>query len=128
MTDKVTMTKEEPAKEPPNIFRAAMNDDVRELALALQDGQSLSDQDPERLLMTPLHIAASVGSNTFLREASSHDSFDPWIRDANLRRPVEHASAYRNGEGHKILTAAMYADLFEPDGGTVDFPGDSPEP
>ena len=122
------MNKQEPAKEPPNIFRAAANDDPQELALALQDGQSLSEQDPHRLLMTPVHVAASYGSNAFLRAASSHATFDPWIRDANLRRPVEHASAYRNGEAHKILTDAMYADFSDSDGDRVDFPGGDPIP
>lgn len=107
------MNQQEPAKGPPSIFRAATNNDVAELALALQDGQTLSDQDPDNLLMTPVHVAALNDSAAFLDAAKDHASFDPWIRDANLRRPIEHASAFRGGDSFRILSNTMFGDLFD---------------
>ena len=34
----------------------------------------------------------------------------------------------RQAEAHKILTDAVYADLFDPDGEQVSFPGGNPSP
>ncbi|MFV0293739.1 MAG: hypothetical protein ACK5II_11230 [Paracoccus sp. (in: a-proteobacteria)] len=116
----------DPKQTPPDIFRAAQNNDVAELLAALEDGQSLSTQDPERLMMTPVHIAAARSSNDFLGVASQHETFNPQIRDANLRVAADHASAYNNAVGHKILTDAMYADLFAPDNRHIDYTDNEP--
>jgi len=111
---------------PPDIFKAAENDDLVELNLALADGQSLSTQDPLRLEMTPLHVAALERSNNFLAAAVQNETCDPWIRDSNLRTAMDHAQAFNNTEGMKILYDPMYAYLAEPDGEVVEFPGGEP--
>lgn len=114
--------------EPPDIFRAAVNNDVTELKAALDDGQSLSFRHPSKLLMTAVHVAAARKSNDFLQAASDHQTFDPWIRDANGRLPADHAMAYRNREAETLLTKAMYAHLYDGSGGVVDFPSGTPSP
>lgn len=92
---------------PPDIFRAAAENDISELVSALQEGQLLSEQRVDLLNMTPLHVACINWSNDFLAAASQHHSFDPWIRDDNLRTPFDHASARRNRPAQKTLLAFM---------------------
>lgn len=96
---------------PPDIFHAAEHNDVEELMAALSTGQTLSDQSSMRLNMTPVHIAAAKHSNDFLAAAQHEESFDPWIRDDNLRVAHDHAMAFNNQEGMRILHARMYAHL-----------------
>jgi len=111
---------------PPDIFHAAVTNNVDELHRALDDGQSLSAQDSFRLDMTPTHLAAGKHSNDFLEAAAKHESFNPWIRDANLRTPFDHARAFNNVDGMKILYDPMYSDLRKPKGEVVEFPGTEP--
>lgn len=109
-----------PEREPPDIFRAAQNDDVHELNLAIHDGQSLTDRNEYLSNMTPLHVACVHSSNAFLVAASELESFDPWLRDDNLRVPFDHASARSNKEAQRLLFEEMYKGLT----GTVhSFPG-----
>ena len=97
-----------------DIFRAALDDDLAELAAARGEGQRLTDADP-MTLMTPLHIAASRHSNQFIAEALKDDSCDPFQRDANDRTAWDHALAHNNIEGCELLRIAMSAHLYERD-------------
>lgn len=100
-----------PKDTPPDIFRAARNNDVAELQAALSEGQSLATQDSTLLMKTPVHVAAAEHSNDFLAAAAHHDSFDPWVRDDNERVAYDHASAFNNKDGMEILFDTMYSDL-----------------
>lgn len=115
-----------PEETPPDIFRAARNDDVAELLAALAEGQSLATQNPDLLLMTPVHVAAARKSNEFLAAASHHESFDPHIRDANQRTAIDHANAHMNERGHEILFDTMYGDLHAPDNRHIDYSDNAP--
>jgi ankyrin repeat protein len=77
---------------PPDLFRAARNNDIVELAAAIQDGQSLDEVQDEQSGLTPIHVACINQSVEFLRAAVQY-KFDPWIRDANMRTPLDHARA-----------------------------------
>ena len=100
-------------RSPPNIFDAAHDNDVGQLLAAIKDGQSLSSRDGLILCRTPLHVAACRHSNDFLAAASQDRSFDPWLRDHNLRLPIDNAIACNNKRGSEILYKAMYAHLHE---------------
>ena len=91
----------------PDIFRAAQENDIVELARAIEAGQLLSEQRRDLLNMTPVHIACLSASNDFLAAAAQHFSFDPWIRDDNQRTPFDHASARRNKKAQEILLGFM---------------------
>lgn len=97
---------------PPDIFRAALENDVGELISALSDGQLLSEQRSALLNMTPLHVACINASNDFLSAAAQHNSFDPWIRDDNLRTPFDHASARKNRQAQRTLLEFMEKRTF----------------
>ena len=84
--------KPEGQPEPPDIFRAAANDDPIELVAALADGQSLDAQHREFYRMTPMHLACVRKSLNFLDVALSHQ-FNAWVRDANGRLSMDHAVA-----------------------------------
>lgn len=88
----VSIKYEEDNFEPPDIFRAASNNDVDELRRALADGQSLDTHHLEFYRMTPMHIACVRKSADFLHEALSHE-FNAWTRDANGRISMDHAIA-----------------------------------
>lgn len=81
------------ADEPPDIFRAAENNDVEELLRALEDGQSLTDRKPDLANVNPVHLACIKSSVEFILVAVQQDSFDPWARDDNMRTAFDHASA-----------------------------------
>ncbi|WP_195820651.1 hypothetical protein [Roseobacter sp. MH60115] len=115
----------QPRRRDPNLFRAALNDDVGEMLDALSQGQSLSTQDDERLNFTPVHIAAERSSNKFLAAAAQHPSFDPWVKDANDRVPWDHARAFNNVKGMKLLHDSMYNDL-KPDPSRLDYSDNEP--
>ena len=100
------------SRRPPDIFRAARNNDIAELARALGDGQLLSDQKADLVNMTPVHVACLNTSNDFLAAAAQHHSFDPWIRDDNLRTPFDHASARNNRRAQRILLDFMSTRTF----------------
>lgn len=93
-------------KRPPDIFRAAQENDLDELARAFADGQLLTEKRKRLVGMTPLHVACLNTSNDFLAAASQHHSFDPWIRDDNLRTPFDHASARCNQRAQKFCLKA----------------------
>lgn len=78
--------------EPPDIFRAAANDDPDELAAALADGQSLDSHHREFYGMTPMHVACVHKSVNFLGEALQNE-FNAWSRDLNGRLSMDHAVA-----------------------------------
>ncbi|WP_373354492.1 hypothetical protein [Pseudoroseicyclus sp. CXY001] len=91
----------------PDIFRAAVENDIGELSRALAEGQTLDQVSTNRLHMTPLHLACIHSSNDFLLAASRHKSFDPWARDDNMRTPWDHAAAKRNLEAQSLLLSVM---------------------
>src|SRR3546814_5864383 len=75
-------------REPPDIFRAAINDDVRELRAALSEGQSLDTPNRLHYGMTPVHLACAKHSLNFIDEALK-ETFNAWARDL---RSEEHTS------------------------------------
>lgn len=93
-------------KTPPNIFNAALNDDVSEMFAALNDGQKLDDKD-EIGNFTPIHVAIIRESANFLKYAMDYD-FNPWIRDLNDRLAFDHASALGMKDIQKRLYRKMY--------------------
>lgn len=95
-------------KEDPDIFRAAAEDDVGEMARALNDGQSL-DQFDAGNSTTPLHIACANRSRNFLRAALEH-TFNPWVRDRNGRLAIDHAVANGITDVQEALFHRMYPD------------------
>lgn len=101
----IDMTK----REPPDIFRAAREDDVLEMELALQDGQSLSAA-AESTELTPVHVAAMRGSVNFLRAAMAHDPNTAWMQDGQLRTPFDHAAARKDRQSMAYLHNAMYPE------------------
>ena len=108
-------------EEPPDIFRAAKNDDVAEMEAARRAGQTLQDQD-SIIGFTPIHVAAIEGSLRFVEAATKTGEVDPWIRDNNLRLAVDHAAAFNRVEIQKILIASMYVELEPPPENVVGFP------
>lgn len=96
-------------EEPPDIFRAARDDDIYELRLALKDGQSIRSSQPVTSL-TPLHIAAMRGSVRFVKVAMAHDPGAAWLQDGQLRTPFDHAAARRDRQSMAYLHNAMYPE------------------
>lgn len=92
---------------PPDIFRAAANDDPIELVAALADGQSLDSQSGEFYRMTPVHIACVHQSTNFLEVALKHN-FNAWTRDGNGRISMDHAVAQGLEEVADDLLAKLY--------------------
>lgn len=86
------VSKQSTMPEPPDIFRAAANDDPEELAAALAEGQSLDTHHREFYEMTPMHIACVRKSENFLRTALQTE-FNAWSRDLNGRLSMDHAVA-----------------------------------
>lgn len=115
-------------KRPPDLFIAAVNNDVFEMEAALREGQSLSFRNPTDLLFTPVHVAASKGSLDFIQAAASHETFDVWARDANGRVAADHALAHRKTEVEQFLTHKMYAHLFDTTIPSPAVPDDEPQP
>lgn len=109
----------------PDIFHAAEVDDPAELAAARAEGQSLSDVDPV-MGQTPLHVAAMRRSNRFIEAALQDESCDPHAMDANQYRAWDHAYAYNNMEGCRLLNEAMYAHLHAPDDRYIDYSDNEP--
>ena len=94
-------------EEPPDIFRAARDDDLYELRMALEDGQSLRSSQPSTAL-TPIHVAAMRGSVAFLKVAMEQDAGSSWLQDAQLRTPFDHAASRRDRQSMAYLHNAMY--------------------
>lgn len=95
---------------PPDLFRAAVDDNVLEMEAALDDGQSLSEQRPSDG-MTPVHLAAAAGSCNFISYAADIAPENMWIRDFNDLRPYEHALARRDRLIMTYISNAMYPEL-----------------
>ena len=94
-------------EKPPDIFKAAYENDIYELARALDVGQRLTDRRKDLSGMTPVHVACLSSSNAFLAACVWHNSFDPWLRDDNLRTPFDHASARCNIRAQELLIRTM---------------------
>ncbi|QAX31066.1 ankyrin repeat domain-containing protein [Leisingera sp. NJS204] len=103
-------------EEPPDIFKAARDDDLYELRMALEDGQSLRTSQPTTAL-TPIHVAAMRGSVGFLKLAMEKDAGSSWLQDAQLRTPFDHAASRQDRQSMAYLHNAMYptANLPIPD-------------
>lgn len=99
--------------DPPNIFRAARNNDPLELALALQDGQTLNDTEDPVMLLTPIHEACISRSTSFLSAAMGVE-FDPWQRDGMQRLAIDHARVENLTDFSKYLHQLMYPNEPEP--------------
>jgi hypothetical protein len=108
-------------RKPPDIFRAARNDDPIELAAALQCGQTLDDVESDIIRMTPMHVACVSRSRNFLRVACQME-FDPWIRDANQRLVIDHARAQGLKDVQKAAFAKMYPPGWADDAQVTPFP------
>lgn len=65
---------------PANLFLAARLDDVEMFDEALQGGQPINDIHPLNG-KTPLHVAASWGSENVIDRISEIPGVDPWIFD-----------------------------------------------
>src|SRR3546814_18584175 len=75
-------------REPPDIFRAAINDDVRELRAALSEGQSLDTPNRLHYGMTPVSLACAKPSLTLIYDALKA-TFTAWTRDLGVRLSVD---------------------------------------
>ena len=106
----------------PDLFRAAKENNIEEMADALEEGETLSDHRPDMLNMTPIHVACIYSSNKFLAAASNHETFDPWVRDDNLRLAFDHASAKKNKVAMNLLHAKMYPADWDKQGEVIEFP------
>lgn len=94
-------------KQPPDIFRAALNDDPIELRAALADGQSLDYQHRRFYNMTPMHLACAKHSLEFLKVAIS-EKFNAWARDSDGRVSMDYAVAEGLDEVAEELLAKLY--------------------
>jgi hypothetical protein len=121
MVKSYLMTDQGERRDPPDIFRAARNDDVRELFLSIQNGQSLNDQEYETGY-TPVHLACMAKSSSFMDACLDLD-FDPWIRDSASRIAFLYAWASSFPEGQKILFDKMYPPGWEREAEVTPFPG-----
>lgn len=92
---------------PPDIFKAASDNDVLELRLAINDGQSLRATQLATGF-TPVHVAAMRGSVAFIKAAMELDPDTSWMQDIALRTPFDHAAARRDREAMSYLHSAMY--------------------
>ena len=104
-----------------DIFRAALLDDVSEMARAISQGQTINDIEKESG-MNAVHIAAWNGSLNFMAVAVNDPIFDPWIRDPSGNTAFQYASSRNDREMMRILGNAMY-----PYGGQNPVPSQSPE-
>ncbi len=95
------------AKRPPDIYQAAIDDDVAELARALEDGQKL-DELRKGYVTTAVHLACAHRSMSFLEVAMGHD-FNPWVRDQNDRLAMDHAIAQRL----TAIAEGLYSKMYE---------------
>lgn len=100
---------EDGARNPPDIFKAARQDDPAALASAKMRGESLAQSRPWSG-HTPLHVAAIYGSSVFLRAALAYEDADPWIRDRGGKRPFEHAADRDDVVSMRLLHEAMYPE------------------
>ncbi|MBJ3763859.1 ankyrin repeat domain-containing protein [Maribius pontilimi] len=94
-------------EDPPDIFKAARDNDILELRMAIEDGQSLQTTQIATGF-TPVHVAAMRGSVTFIKVAMELDPDTSWMQDIALRTPFDHAAARRDREAMKYLHLAMY--------------------
>ncbi|MCD1628098.1 ankyrin repeat domain-containing protein [Seohaeicola saemankumensis] len=97
-------------KEPPDIFRAAREDDLNELERALADGQSL-DAAALDTHLTPVHVAAMRGSINFLEAAMMYNPQTAWMQDGQQRTPFDHAAARQDRQSMAHLHNAMYPEM-----------------
>ncbi|WP_438729241.1 hypothetical protein ACR9YC_02125 [Parasphingorhabdus sp. DH2-15] len=98
----------------PNIFYAAINNDVGELSSAINEGQSLADIQDEQTLYTPIHVASIHNSLAFLQAAENLE-YDPWTRDSLQRLPIDHAAALGFKDIQKLLLEKMYPPGWDKD-------------
>ena len=95
--------------EGPNIFRAALNDDLYEMALAIQAGQSLADQD-DVTFQTPLHLAVVRKSYHFIKAAVELDASIVKIRNANNLQPFDIARSRQDHRAMQLLYNAEFPE------------------
>lgn len=97
-------------KTPPDIFRAAREDDLAELERALAAGQTL-DKAAEDTHLTPVHVAALRGSVSFLEAAMRRAPETAWLQDGQHRTPFDHAAARQDRQSMAYLHNAMYPEM-----------------
>lgn len=93
--------------EPPDIFRAAVNNDAYELSEAIRDGQSLLSRE-RKYARTPLHVAAQCGSIDFIRAATTYKDVDPWALDLNNYTAYDLAARRNDRDAQRVLFDIMY--------------------
>ena len=97
-------------KTPPDIFRAAREDDLDELERALADGQTL-DTAAQGTHLTPVHVAALRGSVAFLEAAMLRAPETAWMQDGQHRTPFDHAAARQDRKSMAHLHNAMHPEM-----------------
>ncbi|MEO1324569.1 MAG: hypothetical protein AAFV59_16380 [Pseudomonadota bacterium] len=109
------------SREPPDIIRAAMNDDVAELLAALREGASVNDID-HRFDMNAIHMACIRQSHNFLFAAIENTDVDVWARDGMMRVAFDHCFANKDTTGMQKLFELMYPDTPSPEGTVIPMP------
>jgi hypothetical protein len=107
MTDGSIKESTRKRERPPDLFRAARNNDVEELLDAIAAGASFTDRE-WRCNRTPIHIAAYSDAYGFLVSASKHRSFDAWALDGNGHLPRDLALAKNFLKSYRFLNRVMY--------------------
>ena len=107
----------------PNLHHAAFQDDVDFMFYCLDKGQTFQDRRGANGL-TPVHIAVIYKSYRFLEEAIKTRQMNPWVRDCNLRLPIDIAQAFKDRISMKMLYDWMYEGPFgpRPDAEVMEFP------
>lgn len=96
--------------DPPDLFRAAKNDDTLEMSAAIHAGHDVNMTEPN-VGFTPIHLASIHGSENFAEAISQVDGFDPWVRDNNNRLAIDHAVAFNHKRVQEILFRSMYPEV-----------------
>lgn len=92
--------------EVPDIFLAAMRDDVPLLERALLSGEDINQVDPASGA-TPLHFATYFGSVNFVRRAAQEQNLQVQVYDREGRTPYLYAAERRDAEIKKIIFDLM---------------------
>ena len=92
--------------EPANLFLAARLDDVEMFDEALQSGQPINDIHPLSG-KTPLHIAASWGSDGVVDRISETPTADPWIFDKAGNTAFDYSTMRRDTDIKSKISLMM---------------------
>lgn len=113
LNKRAVSTHEGSAKEEPDLFRAARQNDLAEMEAALNSGKCFTTLDPHTL-MTPIHIAAIFGSLDFI--VAAIETGTPEVHwavchfDKAGNSPFEHALARRDFQTMAHLHNCRYPE------------------